>query len=235
MKDNIPLHYILKGRVTHRLGWNREDQTFSPHYLVLSTPPTHYNRSTFHTSISRHANTSFALLRSDMQHWHPKLAHNHLIHPSTLYLIKFRLDRLEPETGNCRGALRPVHGAPAVGLSPAVQNDSRRNDVIAKKALHEHNARANFVTGCRADCFSREPARAGASPRSLPYDVIPWSTLIGWRFCQPGRAGEKTPWTGLCTTTNKSNFTRLKNEDVGTSAAPGCLPRLRMGVGGKDA
>ena len=46
---------------------------------------------------------------------------------------------------------RPVHGAPAVGLSPAVQNDSRRNDVIAKKALLEHNARANFVTGCRAD------------------------------------------------------------------------------------
>ena len=74
---------------------------------------------------------------------------------------------------------RPVHGAPAVGLSPAVQNDSRRNDVIAKNALHEHNARANFVTGCRADVFFREPARAGASPRSLPYDVIPWSTLIG--------------------------------------------------------
>ena len=79
MKDNIPLDYILNGRVTHRLGWNREDQTFSPHYIVLSTtPPTHYNRSTFRTSIARHANTSFALLRSDMQHWHPKLAHNHL-------------------------------------------------------------------------------------------------------------------------------------------------------------
>ena len=28
-----------------------------------------------------------------------------LIHPSTLYHIKFRLDRLEPETGDCRGAL----------------------------------------------------------------------------------------------------------------------------------
>ena len=44
-------------------------------------------------------------LRADAHRRHFTLARIFLIHPSTLYLIKFSVDRLEPESGNCRGAL----------------------------------------------------------------------------------------------------------------------------------
>ena len=99
--------------------------------------------------------------------------------------------------------MRPVHGAPAVGLSPAVQNDSRRNDVIAKKALHEHNARqfCHGLSGWRffswAGASRREPKVTSVWRHTLV--DADWLTVLSARASrgEPGRAGEKTPWTGL--------------------------------------
>ena len=55
-------------------------------------------------------------LRADEHRRHFTLARIFLIHPSTLYLIKFSVDRLEPESGNCRGALHhDQHNAISLG------------------------------------------------------------------------------------------------------------------------
>ena len=111
-KEFNHLHYLL-GTFTTKLRVNRLRQcvqplihtdlaTVSPSSRlsprIPRTPQTLYIPP---STNSRHASSP----RSDARRRHFTLARNFLIHPSTLYLVKFGVDRLEPESGNCRGAL----------------------------------------------------------------------------------------------------------------------------------
>ena len=106
------LHYLL-GTLATKLRVNRLRQCVQPLiHTDLATvspssrlsPRTPLTPQTLYippSTNSRHASSP----RSDACRRHFSLARNFLIHPSTLYLVKFGVDRLEPESGNCRGAL----------------------------------------------------------------------------------------------------------------------------------